>query len=136
LRALPSVPPPTPQDESRVTLAPMLAKQRARPTWAASATRVVDHVRGMDPWPGAFTGRGGAVLKLFAAGPSAGAAGRCGAGQVLGVDREGMHVACGEGVVRVAELQIVGGKRMPAEVYALGRPFAAGEVLADPPAEA
>jgi len=45
-------------------------------------------------------------------------------------------VACGEGVVRVAELQIVGGKRMTAQQYALGRPFAAGEVLADPPAEA
>jgi methionyl-tRNA formyltransferase len=137
LRDMPSVPPPTEQDESRVTVAAMLAKQEGATDWAASATRVVDHVRGMDPWPGAFTGRGGAVLKLFAAGPSSRARPADAAcGQVLGVDREGMHVACGEGAVRVAELQIVGGKRMTAQQYALGRPFAAGEVLADPPAEA
>jgi len=137
LRDMPSVPPPVEQDESRVTIAAMLAKQEGATDWTASATRVVDHVRGMDPWPGAFTGRGGAVLKLFAAGPSDRARpGDATGGQVLGVDREGMHVACGEGVVRVAELQIVGGKRMTAQQYALGRPFAAGEVLADPPAEA
>lgn len=137
MRALPSVPPPTPQDESQATLAPMLAKQEGATAWARPATRVIDHIRGMDPWPGAFTGRGGAVLKLFTAGPSrrtrpADAV----AGQVLGVDSDGMHVACGEEVVCVDELQIVGGKRMPAVVYALGRPFAVGEVLADPPAEA
>ncbi len=137
MRALPSVPPPTPQDEAQATLAPMLAKQEGVTAWARPAVRVIDHIRGMDPWPGAFTGRGGAVLKLFTAGPSqrtrpADAV----AGQVLGVDSEGMHVACGEGVVCVDELQIVGGKRMPSVVYALGRPFAVGEVLADPPAEA
>jgi len=137
LRALPSVPPPTPQDEALATLAPMLAKQEGVTAWARPAARVIDHVRGMDPWPGAFTGRGGAVLKLFRAGPSRRARpDDAVAGQVLGVDPDGMHVACGEGVVRVAELQIVGGKRMPAVMYALGRPFATGEVLADPPAEA
>ena len=47
-----------------------------------------------------------------------------------------MHVACGEGVVCVAELQVVGGKRMPAQAYAAGKPFAAGERLVDPPTPA
>ena len=67
---------------------------------------------------------GGAVLTIPAA------------GQVLAVDRAGVHVACGEGVVCVAELQVVGGKRMPAQAYAAGKPFAAGERLVDPPTPA
>jgi methionyl-tRNA formyltransferase len=136
LRELPAVAPPRAQDPAGMVLAPMLSKQEGLTRWSASARAVVDHVRGMDPWPGAFTGRAGAIIKLFGAAPSRRARpAEARPGQVLGVDREGMHVACGEGVVRVTELQIVGGKRMPASAYAAGRPFAAGEALADPPAE-
>jgi methionyl-tRNA formyltransferase len=134
LAALPEVPPPTPQDPAGVTLAPMLAKHEGVTPWAAPVARVVDHVRGMDPWPGAFTGRGDAVLKLFRAAPSTRPRPDDAApGQVLAVDRAGAHVACGAGVVCVAELQVVGGKRMPAQAYAAGRPFAPGERLSDPP---
>jgi len=134
LRELPAVPAPTPQDEARMTLAPMLSKAEGLTSWTGPMRQVIDHVRGMDPWPGAFTGRGDATLKLF----RARASGRARPddarpGQVLAVDREGLHVACADGVVCVAELQVVGGKRMPAQAYAAGKPFAAGEGLVDPP---
>jgi len=136
LRALPELPPPTPQDESQVTLAPMLSKAEGLTRWTCTSSQVVDHVRGMDPWPGAFTARGPLTLKLFRAVPSSRSRPDDAApGQVLGLDRAGLHVACGEGVVCVQELQVVGGKRMPAQAYAAGKPFAAGEGLADPPAE-
>jgi methionyl-tRNA formyltransferase len=136
LRALPDVPPPVAQDPAAVTLAPMLTKAEGLTRWTCPIGQVVDHVRGMDPWPGAFTGRGEAILKLFRAAPSARARPDDALpGQVLGVDREGLHVACGEGVVRIAELQVVGGKRMPARDYAAGRPFAPGETLRDPPGD-
>ncbi len=136
LRALPELPPPTPQDESQVTLAPMLSKAEGLTRWTCTSSQVVDHVRGMDPWPGAFTARGPLTLKLFRAVPSSRSCPDDAApGQVLGLDRAGLHVACGEGVVCVQELQVVGGKRMPAQAYAAGKPFAAGEGLADPPAE-
>jgi methionyl-tRNA formyltransferase len=137
LRELPDVPPPTPQDERGVVLAPMLAKAEGLTRWTCPVGQVVDHVRGMDPWPGAFTGRGTLVLKLFRARPSEHAR-PDGAtpGQVLAVDRAGMHVACAEGVVCIAEVQVVGGKRMPAQAYAAGKPFAAGESLIDPPTPA
>ena len=63
-------------------------------------SQVVDHVRGMDPWPGAFTGRGELTLKLFAAAPSSRPRPEdARPGQVLAVDRQGLHVACGDGVV-------------------------------------
>ncbi len=137
LRELPGLPPPTPQDPAGVTLAPMLSKAEGLTRWTCSSGQVVDHVRGMDPWPGAFTGRGSVVLKLFAAAPSNRTRPDDAApGQVLAVDRMGMHVACGEGVVCVAELQVVGGKRMPAQAYAAGKPFAVGERLDDPPMSA
>lgn len=136
LRELPDVPPPTKQDERGLVLAPMLAKAEGLTRWTCPSSQVVDHVRGMDPWPGAFSGRRELTLKLFRAAPSARAR-LDGArpGQVLAVDREGMHVACGEGVVCVAELQVVGGKRMPAQAYAAGKPFAPGESLNDPPTD-
>lgn len=137
LRAFPEVPPPTPQDASQATLAPMLRKEEGLVDWSWSSEQVIDHVRGMDPWPGAFTGRAGAPLKLFRAGPSplprpAEAA----PGEVLAVDRAGLHVACGTGVVRIAEVQAAGGKRMPAQAYAAGKPFAPGERLTPPTEEA
>lgn len=133
LRALPELPPPTPQDPAGVTLAPMLSKAEGLTRWTCPARQVVDHVRGMDPWPGAFTGRGGQVLKIFRAAPSSRTRPDDAApGQVIAVDRAGMHVVCGEGVVCVGELQIVGGKRMPAQAYAAGKPFAVGERLDDP----
>ena len=139
LRELPDVPPPTAQDEREVVLAPMLAKAEGLTRWTCPSEQVVDHVRGMDPWPGAFTGRGSQVLKLFRARPSTHARpDGATAGQVLAVDRAGMHVACGGGgggVVCVAEVQVVGGKRMPAQAYAAGKPFAPDESLVDPPVQ-
>ena len=136
LRDLPGVPPPVAQDPAAVTLAPMLAKSEGLTRWTCPAGQVVDHVRGMDPWPGAFTGRGELTLKLFRAAPSSRPRPEdAQPGQVLGVDREGLHVACGQGVVCIGELQVVGGKRMPARDYAAGKPFVPGEALRDPPGD-
>ena len=82
-------------------------------------------------------GRGEQTLKLFRAAPSSRPRPEdARPGQVLAVDRQGLHVACGAGVVCVAELQVVGGKRMPAQAYAAGKPFAVGERLDDPPTPA
>ena len=92
--------------------------------------RVVDHVRGMDPWPAAWAARGDARLKLFGAGFSEtprpdGVA----AGTVLGVGEAGLEVCCADGVVRVAQIQAPGKRRMAARDYAAGHPFAPGERL-------
>ncbi len=134
LRELPHLPPPTAQDDALATHAPMLAKAEGLTRWTCTSGQVVDHVRGMDPWPGAFTGRGELTLKLFRAAPSTRPRPDDAApGQILGVDRQGLHVACGAGVVCVAEVQVLGGKRMPAHAYAAGKAFAAGERLVDPP---
>jgi len=53
-----------PQDDARATMAPMLEKEHGRIDWATSARQVHDHVRGMSPWPGAFTMVRGASVKV------------------------------------------------------------------------
>ncbi len=135
LRDFPDVPPPTPQDDALATHAPMLRKEEGRTEWSRTCRALVDHVRGMDPWPLASTRRGADELKLFAAAPSRRTFPEGQAiepGVVLGVDRDGLHVACGDGVLCVAELQPPGKRRMPAAAYAAGRPFAPGERLGEP----
>ena len=133
LMELPDVPPPTPQDASQMTLAPILRKEEGLVDWTGSVDHVVNHVRGMDPWPAAFTGREGGLVKLYRAGRSERARPEGAApGEVIGVDRAGLHVACGDGVVRVAEVQAAGAKRMPAQAYAAGKPFKRGEGFSAP----
>lgn len=137
LRDFPDVPPPTPQDDALATLAPMLKKEEGVVDWTCPAHQVAAHVRGMDPWPAAFTGREGAAIKLYRAATSSAPRPESAApGEILAVDRQGLHVACGEGVVRISEVQAAGSKRMPAQAYAAGKPFKKGERFTAPEAEA
>jgi methionyl-tRNA formyltransferase len=133
LLAFPDVPPPVPQDEARATHAPPLRKEEGVVDWARPAARVVDHVRGMDPWPAATTWRGEIALKLFGARAVARShlPGNDSPlpGTVVDVDGTGMYVACLDGPVCIREVQPAGGRRMPAKAYAAGKPFVAGERL-------
>lgn len=135
LAEFPDVPPATPQSElpGEPTHAAKLDKHEGEVDWTAPAGKVIDHVRGMDPWPGAFSSRAGEVIKLFAARPSE-RQGVAAPGQVLGVDEQGMHVACGQGAVCIAEVQVPGKRRMKARDLAAGQPFFPGEQLGEPKA--
>lgn len=118
---------PTPQDDTLATHAAMLSKAEGEVDWSWPAERVIDHVRGMDPWPSAFTARGELGMKLYEASPSKRGSGA--PGTVLVVDAHGMHVACGSGAVCIGAVQPAGKRRMTPEAYASGRPFAPGERL-------
>ncbi len=118
---------PTPQDDELATHAAMLSKAEGKVDWSWSEARVNDHVRGMDPWPNAFTSRGDLVMKLYQ--PSVSDRGSGEPGTVLAVDAQGMHVACGSGAICIGEVQPAGKRRMMPEAYASGRPFAPGERL-------
>jgi methionyl-tRNA formyltransferase len=133
LAALPDVPPAQPQDPALVTHAPPLRKEEGIVDWQRPAARVVDHVRGMDPWPGAVTSRAGTPLKLFGARVHPHTDGE--PGTVLGQDAGALVVACLGSAVAVAEVQPAGKRRMSAAAYAAGKPFAPGERLGDAAAE-
>lgn len=116
----------TPQDAALATYAPMLKKEHGRIDWSRPASEVRNLVRGMDPWPSAYTSHGGKILKILSA---AVCEGRGEPGEVLSVDRDGIVVACGGGALRILAVQPEGGKAMPAWAYAQGRRIARGERL-------
>jgi methionyl-tRNA formyltransferase len=122
--------PPTPQDDSAATMAPMLDKTTGKIDWTKSAREVSCLVRGVDPWPGAYTvvpaAAGEDVLKAW---KPVIVEGRGVPGTVLGADRTGLVVACGEGAIALAELQLPGKKRLPAAALLAGRPIPHGTKL-------
>jgi methionyl-tRNA formyltransferase len=115
-----------PQDDARATLAPMLDKEAGRVDFAEPARRVRDRIRGVDPWPGAWTLLDGEPLKLWR--PSL-AEGAGPPGTVLAAGAGGLVVACGDGAVATAEAQLPGRKRLPVAALVAGRPIAPGTRL-------
>jgi methionyl-tRNA formyltransferase len=117
---------PEKQDDALATMAPMLEKETGKIDWSQPARAVSCLVRGVDPWPGAYATLGAEILKIWGARV---VAGKGAPGEVLGVDRDGLTVACGEGAVALAELQLPGKKRLGAQVFASGRKVPAGTIL-------
>lgn len=121
------------QNEDAATFAPKIERDMARVPWEEGCGVVARHIRAYDPRPGAFTMRKNEELKLFGALATeiAGDEGDRRAGQVLEIDDTGMLVACGDGSVRVLQVQAPGKRRMTALEYARGRGIATGDVLGD-----
>jgi methionyl-tRNA formyltransferase len=119
--------PASPQPSSGAIMAPMFAKDDGWVDFHQPATRVDCWIRGMDPWPGAFTCWGTQRLKLFR---STVALDHHGAqGEVLTSDKRGLLVACGSGAVWIKDLQLPGRKRLLAQALLAGRPIAPGTRL-------
>ncbi len=121
----------TPQDNALATYAPMLKKEHGLIDWAKPAREVRDLVRGMTPWPSAYAMHGGRTLKVLSAAVDGAAASRpAGApGEIVAVGKDGIVVACGEGALRLVQVQPEGGKAMTAWAYAQGRRIAKGDRL-------
>ena len=114
----------TPQDTSKVTFAPMLTKALCPIDWSRSSREIIDHVRGLDPWPVATTEIQGKRFKIYAVRPTEKTTSKE-PGTFLAVTKEGLEVACGGGkVLVITTLQAEGGKRMAAPDYFRGHPLA------------
>lgn len=128
---------PVPQDHAKATTAPMLAKEQGRIDFGKPARAVHDHVRGMMPWPGAFTTARGKTLKVHATRVTdvpGGAPSRPSPGTVVLADKARVVVACGERAVELAKVQLEGKKAIAAGDWFLGRGVAEGDVLGAAPA--
>lgn len=112
--------PAVPQNPAQVTYAPMLDKTMCPIDWTKTARQVHNHVRGLHPWPVATMVLQGKKYKVHATRvvPGSGKP-----GQILGLTKTGLVVACGEGAVEVTSLQAEGGKRMAAPDYFRGHPL-------------
>jgi methionyl-tRNA formyltransferase len=113
------------QDESRVTYAPKLDRERTRLDWSSSPEAVARTIRAFDPAPGALTSLRGQDVKLFGARVARDARGE--PGTVVAVDESGLLVACGEGGVRVGYAQPSGKRRLAGLDWAQGRGVAVGD---------
>ena len=108
------------QNPDEVCYAPMLDKTMCPIDWNKTARQVHNHVRGLHPWPVATMVLQGKTFKVHAAHvvPGSGVP-----GQILGLTKTGLTIACGEGAVEVTSLQAEGGKRMAAPDYFRGHPL-------------
>jgi len=118
-----------PQDAALASTAPMLQKEDGRIDWARPARRVHDHVRGMRPWPGAFTTARGKVVKIHVTHVVDGAAPGARPGQVIVADKSRVLVACSEQSLELAQVQPEGKRAMTGAEWAMGRGVASGDVL-------
>jgi methionyl-tRNA formyltransferase len=117
------------QDAALATMAPMLEKENGRIDWSASATRVHDHVRGMSPWPGAFTTARGKTLKVRSTRVVRGDVAGARPGQVVVADKTRVLVACAEGCVDLVSVQPEGKRAITSAEWVMGRAIAEGDVL-------
>jgi methionyl-tRNA formyltransferase len=113
----------TPQPADGVTYAAKIDKAETRIDWAKPWKAVHDHIRGLSPFPGAWCEFGGERIKVLR---STQGEGNGPPGRVLD---DNLTVACGEGAVRIVELQKAGSKAMRAEEFLRGMPIHAGSAL-------
>ena len=110
----------TPQRSEEATYAPMLDKTMCPIDWNKTAQQVHNHVRGLHPWPVATMELQGKTFKVHA---TRIVEGNGNPGQILGLTKTGLRIACGEGAVEILSLQAEGGKRMAAPDYFRGHPL-------------
>jgi methionyl-tRNA formyltransferase len=115
---------PQAQPQDGVTYAKKILKDEARIDWSRSSREIDCHIRGLSPFPGAWTEVNGERLKVLFAEPVSGS-GRSG----ITLDNA-LTVACGEGAVRLHKVQRAGGKAMEAEALLKGFAVPRGTQLA------
>lgn len=119
------------QGESPTAYARMLDKNLGNIDWSRTAKAIERLIRGLNPWPSAYTGWNGKTMKIWEAqAVSRGqAAGTAEPGTVVSVEKDGFLVQTGEGLLKVKELQIPGKKKMEAGAFLRGYPMEAGTIL-------
>ena len=130
VRALLERPAPRAQDSSRATYAPRIAKGEAEIDWRRPAAEIERQVRAFNPFPGAYTQLGPEALKVWEASLESSVSGAPGTICAAGVD--GIVIGCGDGALRVAQLQRAGGKRLAAGPFLAGFKLEPGVRLGAP----
>jgi len=112
------------QPETGITYATKISKDETRIEWSKPCRQVHDHIRGLSPFPGAWFEIGGVRVKALRATKGAGR----GAPGTLLDDR--LTIACGDGAVRLTQVQRAGRQPMAAEEFLRGTAVKAGTQLA------
>ena len=122
---------PVPQGETTTAYAKMLEKQLGNINWTKSAVEIERLIRGLTPWPSAYTNWNGKVMKIWDAKvvESENDTNEAQPGAIVKVEKDTFDVQTGDGLLKVRELQIPGKKRMDAGAFLRGYQIKEGEIL-------
>jgi len=117
------------QDNSLATYAPKLTKEQGLINWSWPAERLYGLIRGLDPWPGAFTYHNEKMLKLFGCFLTGNRQTVSVPGQINGLTERGLEIETGQGAIIVEEIQAPGKKRLPVKEFYRGSTLSVGSIL-------
>ncbi|MGE0470783.1 MAG: methionyl-tRNA formyltransferase [Nitrospira sp.] len=116
---------PKRQDDTQATLAPLLKKEDGLINWTMRAASLANRVRGLSPWPGAYTFLGEERWNVWRV-VSSKSAGTDKPGTIVAVDKQSILVATGEGLLDLQEIQTANSKRMPVSQFLTGHKVTVG----------
>ena len=120
---------PEKQDDSMSCYAPVIDKRMGKIDFSKKAAELDRLIRGLTPWPSAFTGYRGKQLKVWRAEAVAEDTASCVFGEIIKTDKDSVTVATGEGALKIYEMQLEGKKRMTTHDFLLGVKMKQGEIL-------
>ena len=116
---------PRPQDNNHATMAPLLEKDMGQIDWTSAATDITNRIRGLSPWPGAYTYADHVRWTIWKAraldDPTS-----TEPGTVVAITKEAIHIATGRGVLAILELQPANSRRMTVQQYLAGHRLTPG----------
>jgi methionyl-tRNA formyltransferase len=120
---------PRPQDHTQATLAPLLKKEDGLIDWTRPAVEIANRIRGLAPWPGAYTFAGEDLLKIWKATAKDGRTDKTFPGTIIGLAKEAILVSTGDGLLSITEIQPANSRRMTAAQFLAGHQLSPGQVL-------
>ena len=118
-----------PQDDSQASYAPKITREDGLIDWSRSSRALHNQVRGLYPWPHAFTFLKGARLIVLRTTVEPGTGDAHAPGRVIGVSRDALHVATGDGALALVEVQPEGKRPMAVRDFLAGHPVTVGATL-------
>jgi len=119
----------TPQNHEEHTYAKMLRKELGKLDFTEPAEKLERYIRGLNPWPSAYTYKDGKTMKFWNASVSYEKFDACPCGTLVSVQDGMLWIMTGDGVLQVKELQPEGKRRMTTEEYLRGYPLVPGVVF-------
>lgn len=120
---------PQPQDHEKATYVKKISKSMGDIDWTMDAVSIERLVRGLNPWPSAFTRWNGRMLKIWEAKVLPDPAVKAPCGSVISAGEEGLKIQTGNGVLCVTSLQLEGKKRMDTAAFLRGYQIEPGCIM-------
>jgi methionyl-tRNA formyltransferase len=120
---------PVKQKDAEVSFAPLLKKEDGLVDWGKTAQELHNLVRGLYPWPGAFTYHKGRLIKICVSKVRGSGGLRAQPGEIIEAEKSGIIVGTKSGLLEILELQPEGKRRMTAAEFISGHKLKAGQLL-------